>query len=60
IAIFDQAIVERIIPYRNFRHRFVSGYGFQLKGEKMLVLIDNVEELWNDIKKTISEFFDKL
>ncbi|MBU1121102.1 MAG: hypothetical protein KKF54_00175 [Candidatus Omnitrophica bacterium] len=60
IPIFDQGIASRVIPYKNFRHRFVSGYGFQLKGEKMLVLIDNVEELWNDIKKTISEFFDKL
>ena len=60
IPIFDQAIAEGIIPYKNFRHRFVSGYGFQLKGEKMLELIDNVESLWGDIKKAISEFFNRL
>jgi len=60
IAIFDQEIVERIIPYKNFRHRFVSGYGFQLKGEKMLELINDVGPLWDDVKRAISIFFDKL
>jgi hypothetical protein len=47
-------------PYRNFRHRFVSGYGFQLKGEKMLELIDNIRPLWDDIKKAITDFWDAL
>lgn len=60
IAIFNQEIVERIVPYKNFRHRFVSGYGFQLKGEKMLGLIDDIEPLWSDIKSAISGFFDSL
>jgi len=59
IAVFNQNIVERLHPYRNFRHRFVSGYGFQLKGEKMLELIDNAKPLWIDIKKAISDFWDK-
>jgi uncharacterized protein YutE (UPF0331/DUF86 family) len=60
IAVFNHNIVERLHPYRNFRHRFVSGYGFQLKGEKMLELVDNIEPLWVDIKKAISDFWDKL
>lgn len=60
IAIFDQGIVERRVPYRNFRHRFISGYGFKLKGEKMLGLIDNIESLWDDVKGAISEFFIRL
>ncbi len=60
IPILNQALSEGIVPYKNFRHRFVSGYGFQLKGEKMLELIDNVESLWGDIKKAISEFFNRL
>ena len=60
VALFSQQIMERLYPYRNFRHRFVSGYGFQLKGEKMLELIDNIQTLWNDIKKAISEFWDKI
>ncbi len=60
IAVFNQNIVERLYPYRNFRHRFVSGYGFQLKYEKMLELVDNIEPLWIDIKKIISDFLDRL
>ncbi len=58
--IFTHELVERIAPYRNFRHRFISGYGFKLKGEKMLELIDNIKPLWTDIRKSISEFWDKL
>jgi hypothetical protein len=38
----------------------VSGYGFQLKGEKMLELVDTIEPLWLDIKKAISDFWDRL
>lgn len=60
IPIFNQDIVDRLHSYRNFRHRFISGYGFQLKGEKMLDLIDNIETLWNHIKEAISDFWDKL
>jgi len=59
-AIFSQSIIEKLNPYRNFRHRFVSGYGFQLKGEKMLELIDNVRPLWDDIKKAITDFCNTL
>lgn len=58
--IFNREVIERLHSYRNFRHRFVSGYGFHLKGEKMLELIDNVGSLWNDVKKAISDFWDKL
>lgn len=59
-AIFSQNIIEKLHQYRNFRHRFVSGYGFQLKGEKMLELIDNIGPLWDDIKKAIAEFWNRL
>jgi len=58
--ILNRNIVERLHQYRGFRHRFVSGYGFQLSGEKMLELIDNVAPLWNDIKKAIADFWDTL
>lgn len=60
LEIFNKNIVERLHPYLNFRHRFVSGYGFQLKGEKMVELIDNIEPLWKDIKKTIQIFIKKI
>ena len=60
IAIFNQQIVGRLYKYKNFRHRFVSGYGFQLKVDKMLDLMDSVSPLWEDLKKQFEEFFEKL
>lgn len=58
--ILNQSIVEKLHQYRSFRHRFVSGYGFQLAGEKMLGLIDNIDPLWNEIKKAIANFWGTL
>ncbi len=60
IPIFNKDIVSRLHPYRNFRHRFISGYGFQLKGEKMLELTDNIGLLWSDIRKAISDFWNEV
>lgn len=60
VPILTHDIVSRLHPYRSFRHRFVSGYGFQLKGEKMLELIDNLKPLWDDTRKALSDFWDKL
>lgn len=60
IPLFSRNIVEKLNPYRNFRHRFVSGYGFQLKAEKMLELIDSIDPLWFEIKRSISDFWKKL
>jgi len=60
VAVFDLDIVEQLQAYRKFRHRFVSGYGFQLKGEKMLELVNNIEPLWSKIKKAVAEFLAQL
>src|SRR3990172_13001416 len=60
IPLFSQSIVEKLNTYRNFRHRFVSGYGFQLKAEKMLELADNITPLWSEVKTAISDFWKKV
>jgi len=59
-AIFSEDIVKKLKKYLNFRHRFVSGYGFQLKAEKMLELVNEVEVLWKDAQKTLNSFLEKL
>ena len=58
--ILDKNIVDRLNPYRGFRHLFVSGYGFTLRMELMSSLINNIEPLWTDIKKAVEKFWDKL
>lgn len=60
IPIFDESIVDKLNPYRGFRHVFVSGYGFKLRIELMISLIDNVDPLWIDIKNSIDEFWNKM
>ena len=58
--IFDKSIVDSLNPYRGFRHVFISGYGFKLRLELMVSLIDNIDSLWNNIKKAVDEFLNKL
>ena len=60
IPIFNREIVNRLNPYRGFKHLFVSGYGFKLEMELMVSLINNADSLWSDIKKAVTEFLDKL
>lgn len=60
IPIFSSDIVARLQPYKNFRHRFVSGYGFRLDGEKMMGLVNNIDDLWMDVRESILVFFNKL
>jgi len=60
IPIFTREIVNRLNPYRGFKHLFVSGYGFKLEMELMVSLINNADSLWSDIKKAVTEFLDKL
>ncbi|MBU1290725.1 hypothetical protein KKB17_03755 [bacterium] len=58
--LFNQNIIDKLNPYRGFRHVFVSGYGFKLRFKSMTSLINNIESLWADIKKAIEEFWTKL
>ena|SRR3990167_4254884 len=45
-SVFSEKVVSRLYKYKNFQHRFVSGYGFQLEAKKMIELVDGVEPLW--------------
>jgi hypothetical protein len=58
LPIIDKNLAEKLNPYLGFRHVFVSGYGFKLKIELMNSLINNVDSLWEEIKKTIDRFWD--
>ncbi|MEW6558011.1 MAG: hypothetical protein AB1349_11785 [Elusimicrobiota bacterium] len=60
MSIFNPEIANKLNPYRRFRHLFISGYGFKLEFELMVSLIDNVGSVWIDIKKAITDFFEKL
>ncbi len=59
-VVFSEDTVKSLNKYLNFRHRFISGYGFQLKAEKMFELVDGVDSLLEEIQKELNSFFDKL
>lgn len=58
LPILDKMLVERLNPYRGFRHVFVSGYGFKLKLELMTSLISDIDPLWEELKKAIDQFWN--
>lgn len=58
--VFDKNIVDRLNPYRGFRHLFVSGYGFKLRIDLMTSLINNIEPIWIDIKSDVEKFWNNL
>lgn len=58
--VFYKNIVDRLNPYRGFRHLFVSGYGFKLRIDLMTSLINNIEPIWIDIKSEVEKFWDNL
>jgi hypothetical protein len=59
IPLFEQETVDKLYHYLTFRHFFVHGYGFKLNWEKMESLVENIDELWGDIKKQLSMFISK-
>ena len=60
IPVFNTEIMDRLNPYREFRHLFVNGYGFRLRPERMLSLVANIDILWADIKQAIEMFWGNL
>ena len=60
MPVFSKATVVALYRYKNFRHRFISGYGFQLKAEKMVELVENIESLWADIEKQLDGFLQRM
>jgi hypothetical protein len=58
LQILDKVLVDKLNPYRGFRHVFVSGYGFKLKIELMTSLINGINTIWDELKKAINQFWD--
>lgn len=60
IPLFNADTADKLFNYLAFRHLFIHGYGFKLDWDKMKPLIDNVEELWREIKIQLKDFLDNL
>lgn len=60
IPLFDKKVGDKLYDYLVFRHFFIHGYGFKLEWDKMKSLVDNIDELWIEIKSCIAEFIKKI
>jgi hypothetical protein len=56
IPLFEQETIDKLYHYLTFRHFFIHGYGFKLNWEKMKSLVENIDELWVEIKKQLTTF----
>lgn len=58
--LFSEKIVDRLYDYLTFRHLFIHGYGFKLKWEEMKSLVEDIDELWQEVKKELADFISKI
>ena len=50
IEIVNEELYLKLREYATFRHFYRHAYSFQLNWEKMKPLVDNVQEVWNEVK----------
>lgn len=48
----------RLAEYLMFRHFFRHAYGFQLDWNKMKHLVNNINKLWEDVKREVELFLE--
>ncbi len=60
LSLFGKEIIDKLYNYLTFRHFFIHGYGFKLNWDKMKSLVDNIDELWLEIKNQLAEFINKI
>lgn len=58
--LFSKEVADKLYNYLVFRHFLIHGYSFNLNRNKMISLIDNIDELWRVIKSQVAEFINKI
>lgn len=59
-VLLKKETVDKLYNYLSFRHFFVHGYSFRLNPEKIKRLVDNIDEVWQEIKKELAGFLSKI
>ena len=54
--LFDQDLASALAPYRRFRHVAFHGYGFQLEWSRMVTGVENVKNIFEQIKSNIIDY----
>ena len=54
--IINEELYLKLREYATFRHFYRHAYSFQLNWEKMKPLVDNVHNIWQEIKQSLEDF----
>ena len=54
--IINEEMYLKLREYATFRHFYRHAYSFQLNWEKMRPLVDNINIIWEEIKKCLNNF----
>ncbi|MBC8231647.1 nucleotidyltransferase domain-containing protein [bacterium] len=59
-AVIDKELIERLLEYLKFRHRFRNIYGSELRWDKLRPLAENVFDMLAQLRKRLADFEDYL
>jgi len=59
-VLFDEILMAKLEPFRNFRHLFFHTYGFQLDWQRMRAGAEQIEDIFQDIRNAVLSFLDSL
>lgn len=57
--VIDEKLYIKLREYATFRHFYRHAYSFQLNWKKMKPLIDNIFEVWNEVKISLEKIIKK-
>lgn len=58
--LFDESLAASVAPYRRFRHVAFHSYGFQLDWSRMAEGVADVQNVFEQLKQTISEYLKSI
>lgn len=59
-TLFEHKLAETLAPYRRFRHVVFHSYGFQLEWKKMIRGIEEIEQVFIELEKAITQFLSSV
>ena len=57
--VIDEKLYIKLREYATFRHFYRHAYSFQLNWKKLKPLIDNIFEVWNEVKISLEKIIKK-
>jgi hypothetical protein len=59
-VLFDESLAATLAPYRRFRHVAFRSYGFQLDWSRMAEGVANIQQVFRQLRKSLSEYVETI